>query len=152
MSTVAAPTRTSELARAIQEFKNSEVHDPSMRDGRGQGRRPVEDFRAAAVADENCSVVATQFTDFLRERGLRAHTGLPGHDLCGEMHPDAWGYRDRPVSGWGSHAATTCEISGETYMVDWTAAQYGYSEFPMIQVMSFDGNPPSWMRLRDLPG
>lgn len=136
MTVNAEPDATS-LEEAIRDFRERTI----------QGPRQVEDLRDPEVAEGNCLVLSAQFSNFLRTRGLSANVGLPGYDCFGEMHPDVWGYQDREIQGCESHAATTCEIDGKTYMIDWTASQYGYQQFPMIQVMAQSVAAPVWERV-----
>lgn len=43
-----------------------------------------------------------------------------------------------------THEATVVSVDGEIVMIDWTAGQYGYQEFPMVQ--RWDPKAASWQR------
>lgn len=111
-----------ELDRAIREFMRT---SPDL-----ECRRNPED------AWGKCEIVADEFTAFLRERGFRAYTARD--ELA------AFGYGDAQdtaeiVDGaftYPEHAATEVyHLPGMgvlTVVIDFTAAQYGYTEFPKV--------------------
>ncbi len=84
------------------------------------------------LAERLCNVVATQFARFAREHDLAAESLSEEGWLA--SGPDDFGYTDRPILGADQHDITYIDDSdtGKTYLVDFTAAQYGYQEFPMV--------------------
>lgn len=123
-ATIAA-TGSVELDRAVVEFMATYEDLDSYRDAEG--------------AWGQCEVVAEDFTAFLRERGFKAYT-------C-TAEVAEFGYHDAQdtatlVAGaftYPEHAMT--EVYGlagmgvNTVLIDFTAAQYGYTEFPKIEGM-----------------
>jgi hypothetical protein len=111
---------------------------------------PLKELRHPGWASNKCGEVSALFADWCEENGYPAHSyqtaGIErDHPLFdtnaiafGEQqpvyHPDFWGYQDRMYQGVPGHDVTLIQgQSGIWYMVDWSAAQYGYKEFPMVQ-------------------
>jgi hypothetical protein len=85
-----------------------------------------------------CMEVANHFAVWLNDKGIQADVGV------GEV--GEFGYSDRTEPGNPNdqtHAVTMIDKDGHTYAVDWSASQYGYSEFPMIQRLDDSGG---WQR------
>jgi hypothetical protein len=100
-----------------------------------------------------CTQVTCELVDFLLERELDAvsseelDSALPGHPFSGlTAHTaDAFGYQDRAHdSFFPYHAATVVRDSSGLYLIDFTAGQYGYTEFPLIQ--RWDEAAKRWQR------
>jgi hypothetical protein len=79
-----------------------------------------------------CGDLARDFARFMSEHGIAA-------DLLGGNPEDL--YHDVQEHE-GGHAVTRVKMPSGTYMVDWTAAQYNYTEFPMVQKL----NDGQWQR------
>jgi hypothetical protein len=103
---------------------------------------PVARMRDPERADGSCELVATHLVDKLRERGfdrpgLEAY--LSGDEWEGDemvlerISPDDFGYQDRPLAGNNSHVVCLIDAGDCLYSVDFTASQYGYREFPLVQ-------------------
>lgn len=89
--------------------------DGDEQDASGQ----VTDLADAGVADGLCLPISNLFEQACLAAGLTAGNGDPGMD---------GGY-----PGLGSHSITFI-VDGDTeWAVDWTAAQYGEVEFPLVQ-------------------
>jgi hypothetical protein len=98
-------------------------------------------------AEGECSYVSCLFAQILVERGIRAYDSgrkvkeadypFLRNPLLGSSHsPDDFGYQDRlrEPEAHPEHSATICESErGDIFLIDWTAAQYGYSFFPFVQ-------------------
>lgn len=85
-----------------------------------------------------CGDVANHFAMWLKNKGYKTWvTGGEDHPLIGmDTTPDALGYSDRTEPGNPydeSHVATFVQGENGVYMIDWTASQFGYREFPMVQ-------------------
>ena len=105
---------------------------------------PLAAMKDPYEAEGFCSIVSKDFAAFAQERGLTAYDSgknvnapgyaHPGNPLLGTAHDaEAFGYKDRTrTSEYDEHSATVIEHGGRTFVVDWAAAQYGYSEFPMV--------------------
>lgn len=94
-----------------------------------------------------CHVLAGQFARFLEHEGVTAWSSEDEFGSEGLTYT-ALGYTDAPgVKGQGwikFHCVTLVEEAGERFMVDWTASQYGYAEFPMVQ--RYDPAAQTWQR------
>lgn len=155
---------------SLAEFSQQAWDDPTPQGRRDPGipktgfpdlDRAIDDFMAEQGEDLDwyrdprsawgaCEEVADQLTDFLKARGFRAFTTT---DYVEAFYPDA---KDSKEIGAGDfsypeHAAT--EIYGlygknhvGTVTIDFTAAQYGFREFPKI-----DGgrpDPGAWVSIK----
>ena len=115
----------------------------------------VQLLRRQRYADRRCGEIAEELVDFLRDRGLdkpRHEAYVSGEEWeNGEMllerdAPEDFGYEDRSIAGCNSHVLVLVDIAGERFSVDYTAAQYGYSEFPLVQrLLDADGDDV-WQR------
>jgi hypothetical protein len=113
---------------------------------------PVESFRDPQRALAQCSASAHHFAEFLCGLGIDAW--VDRWDESRGPPSKEYGYEDRPlVDGYEErHFLTLIEHESETYTVDWTAAQFGYQEFPLVQRERADG---TWERAAlspDAPG
>jgi hypothetical protein len=81
----------------------------------------------------------------LTDRGYAKAYPQLGEIFYGKPHtPDVFGYADRTTeSPFPWHDAVLVTIQGQTLMIDYTAAQYGYESVPLIQRLTPDG----WQRL-----
>lgn len=103
----------------------------------------VEMLRDPQWAAGACNHEAQAFAEFLRSRGVEAECLSEEGWLAAS--PDDFGYTDRTIPGFDQHDVTYVDLDGQTYMVDWTAAQYGYQEFPMVQRQAVPGED-KWER------
>lgn len=129
-----------------------------QRDGHeelGDGEQMAAWLTQPWEAEGECAFVSCLFADYLVANGIRAYGSgrrvkaadypFPRNPLLGSEHgPDDFGYQDRlRESSHPEHAVTIVEWeSGEIFMIDWTASQFGYVEFPLVQRR--DGN--RWQR------
>lgn len=100
--------------------------------------RPLSDLRQPLAARGQCVHVASEFNRFLRERGVEAGLPLIDGRPC-LVPPEALGYADRPLGGLAEHTLSIVPYGSGIYSIDWTASQYGYSEFPLIQKLDGAG-------------
>lgn len=94
-------------------------------------------------ADGRCQEVAQDLVDYLRLLGGFDQPGreayISGDEwVDGEMvrdysSPDDLGYGDRSRPGQNSHIVCFVDLGEETLAIDFTAAQYGYEAFPLVQ-------------------
>lgn len=78
-------------------------------------------------AEGECWVAAAGFAELASRFGI----GSEWVEFSVDQHPD---YSKRPVlGGFGVHAVTLLDLCGQTVLVDWTASQYGFSEFPLVR-------------------
>jgi hypothetical protein len=131
----------------IESYRSLSIHDATH--AKGPRDVPVEALRDPEIADGLCSLVADDFARYLCER-------LQGEDI--NVHPEvqddeeppygkAWGYDDRTREpGWGSHTLVVIERGLEMMTVDWTASQFGYADFPLVQRLVV-GEDENWQRL-----
>jgi len=91
-------------------------------------RLPVRALEDPALATGECANLAWQFSAFAHAHGLKAKVL--------DSSPDRLGYDDRPLRGVFAHAVA---VVGRL-AVDFTAAQYGYVELPLISERRPDGS------------
>lgn len=106
--------------------EDATIHDDLLVDEEG---RRVHELRDNALAAGWCGVVSQHFIKWLARQGVRRVKEIDDEDDI----EATLGYDDRPVSDGDSHSVVQVKIGSQTYMVDWTAAQFGYEEFPMVQ-------------------
>lgn len=113
-------------------------------DGETETTRGGHAMAVVALADGEaasgqCGASARHFAAYLTAHGIEAYTdrweykGPSSHEF---------GYDDRPheaEGGWGRHYFAVIERAGQTYTVDWTAAQFGYEQWPLVQRQRADG-------------
>jgi hypothetical protein len=94
-------------------------------------------FDTADGAAGMCWVANKKFWKRIVEHTL-IHAELDGKPA------ERLGYADRTISGqFDDHIVTVVHDGAARFLVDFTAAQYGYTEFPMVQRLAPDG---SWQR------
>jgi uncharacterized protein (DUF1810 family) len=99
----------------------------------------VEELQDPQWAAGACVHETQRFVAFLQKNGVDAFI-----DDTRPYRPDEFGYQDRPLPGkFNQHIVAFVKMPSGTYMIDWTAAQYGYQEFPMVQRLNDEG---SWDR------
>ncbi|HXJ65201.1 MAG TPA: 2'-5' RNA ligase family protein, partial [Actinomycetota bacterium] len=124
----------------------------------GIGRRdeitreiPVRDLRLKRFSKAQCGIVADQVTERLKEKGFKARSqvitigGSDGHFPSFEDY----GYGDtglkpltrkdpfgQPGDPSRAHEVTVVRVDGKSYVVDYTAKQYGYSQFPLVHELA----------------
>jgi hypothetical protein len=113
---------------------------------------PVEDLRHPDVAYYQCDSLSKTFIQFLKERGIEASTSIMAND----PHPDTSKYPSFEEHGYGDvsdtdvgeqspgHCVVKIEMPSGAYSVDWTASQYGYQQFPMVQKLNVGGWQREW--------
>lgn len=117
----------------------------------------IDMYRNSEDADGHCDEVSEFFAGWLSRHGMKATLsgGQTIHDEEGLQQwttPDALGYEDRPGipnangevdKGHADHYTTTVHMPSGLYSIDWTASQYGYTEFPLVQKLDDSGG---WQR------
>lgn len=91
----------------------------------------LELFRDPDRAELMCDLLSEKFAAFLEQHGIEAWATEDGT-------PENWGYHDRSIEGFSRHMVTAVDHNGHGYTIDWTAAQYGYTEFPLVQRLRED--------------
>jgi hypothetical protein len=114
----------------IELYRQRSVADPTY--GAGPRQLPVEALRDPEVANGLCDLVASDFVRYLKANGIKARRET--EDDKDAPYGVAWGYDD-PVRnpGWGNHMLVTVERGDVFVTIDWTAAQFGYRQFPLVQ-------------------
>lgn len=102
-----------------------------------KGHISVEELRDPKIANGLCHTLAKSFANFMTKHGYEAW--LPKY---GTGTPEEFGYTDRAIEGHAGHYWTYIKSGDDTYGVDWTAAQYGYDELPVVQKLTESG----WQR------
>lgn len=104
-------------------------------------------LRDPEYASGRCEEVTEELTRYLRANGWSKKKAYSlGTD--GEItSPDGFNYRDRQIKGINAHACTLLDLNslvfGSSLLIDFTASQYGYREFPFIQLLTPNGR---WLR------
>lgn len=96
------------------------------------GRFNFKQLRDADKATGKCSDLAPLVTDFLCQRGFKAHTRE-------ENFAEEILYPEHTRFSEYIHQFTVVKIDDKTYSIDLTAAQYGINEFPAIREY-YDGH------------
>jgi 2'-5' RNA ligase len=118
---------------------------------------PIEKFRHPGIAQGMCYLLAEELAKFLSDHGFKAFTSddvaIGSPDVGAERFPwkgdessaedfnlnhPAWAEEDEFVP----HNWVIVDKDGQTYGIDFTASQFGHTEFPMVQ--KFDNN--TWQR------
>lgn len=152
-SSMAEQTGEPKIDQAIQDFLSEAYYMPD--DVVGTWPIPdeaeqlsVRELQDPARAEGMCCALMRRFVAFCNERGIPAWEDEEYDQEHGTQlwSPTNWGYGDRPSKGrYDTHSAAMVRGDKGDYMVDWTAAQYGYQEFPMVQKITVD-DPPQWQR------
>lgn len=101
------------------------------------------------IAAGMCYAVSLQLCDFLRPHWFDATTSnnnpaeiaAGGYGWC---TPEGFGYLDRLVAGFDLHHWAEITHDGRVYGVDFTATQYGYDVWPVVQQL--DPAAGRWLR------
>jgi hypothetical protein len=132
------------LLQALDAFEQMTYVDPHSHD-----ERPVLDNRHWRFAVDSCMMVSQALQAHLEREGFAASRTWLGEAHTGHELLDDAGYADRlaalpdgdPASS--QHCVVDVELDGQTWRIDYSALQYGYSEFPLVHVREQDGR---WMR------
>jgi hypothetical protein len=103
---------------------------------------PLAELRSPLGARGKCVHLTYDFNELAQARGLDASSPLDADGRPITVSPEALGYGDRRLGGLAEHTVSLLRWQEETYSVDFTAAQYGYREFPLVQRYA-DGR---WLR------
>lgn len=127
--TASAAPATAQISSAIIEYYYRKI---SVLEDNVSGSLVVEWLKQPEVADGRCRQVADDFAKFLTSKGVVASAECQDDEE--EPYDKAWGYNDRRREpGWGQHWLVVVDDGGEKYTIDWTAAQFGYEQFPLVQ-------------------
>lgn len=169
MLSMAERTGDPELDALINEFikENPTIMYESWSGSEYDKQQPLDamEYQPGIPGEEQnsvgmCGVAAEQFAKWLREHKINAVVGdeewtyaniFNGMDPIQYEHDaDIFGYADRtdPGNDWDTtHCVTIVEKDGHTYAIDWTASQYGYSEWPMVQRLDrIEDSQAFWQR------
>jgi hypothetical protein len=95
----------------------------------------LDRLRSPQWAAGECANVSWQFTAFAASKGV----AVKPYD----SDPDSLGYHDRALRGASRHTVVRWHHreTGRRYLVDFTAAQYGYTDaFPLVSVRQDSGD------------
>lgn len=123
-------TSLDQLSYLIESFKNEKWQHV-------KGEITIDDLKDSKIANGLCHTLALSFQDFAEKNGFKAWLPKKGTGT-----PEAFGYDDRSITGHAGHYWTYVETDDGTYGVDWTAAQYGYEDVPVVQKLTRSG----WIR------
>lgn len=98
------------------------------------GPGDLSKMRDPGVAEGQCGSLARDFQRFMQARGIKV-------ELLSDNPENL--YHD-VGENTGGHAVTLVHFHGQIYSVDWTAAQYQYKEFPMVQRLNDGGWQREW--------
>jgi hypothetical protein len=156
---MAERTGDPQLDALIEEFMKRKT-DWTSAPGTFEAPRPLMDFRDPEVSWGQCNITSASFRQFLTDHGITNHwfAGYEHEKDRGRLvqktpAPPNWpftdvreiGYEDADLSMPGTthnHCAVEVEVPSGRYMIDFTATQFGYTEFPMVQKL----NPSGWQR------
>lgn len=145
---MAERTGNPELDAFIEEFATSNVPRDCFFDW--EWDPPVHEFAPGprSMAMGNCGSLTIAFNRFLADRGIKASEYNMGED-------DPTGTNTWAVAGYQSefdsmkseaegHTVSVVCVGDATYMIDWTAGQFGCAEFPLVQRKSSRGWERDW--------
>jgi rubrerythrin len=107
-----------------------------------QDRENMESLRDPNMSAGGCVEMARDMANFLKEHGIAATTAQT--ERGDDIFPQELGYGDLSHPDDGPHDLTIVERPSGTYAIDWTASQYGYKEFPMVQRLNDKGWEREW--------
>lgn len=95
-------------------------------------------YRDPSISYGKCSTLTHLFCDLLELNGIAAFHLTD--------HPDALNLSDRMLEAHGEdgqpfNTHTVCFVphAEGSFLIDWTASQYGYDWFPLVQLLMPDG-------------
>lgn len=107
-------------------------------------RPRVEGYRDGLSARGRCWYASEEFAKFLYARGIDA------------VEWGAWRYQlgleeERWTQWWQDSGHVICAVwmDDRIFTVDWTAAQYGYGEFPLIREVAELPRQNPWLLTED---
>lgn len=129
-------TGVAKLDALIDEFRSQDVSRKHFCEW--EWDPPVSEFAPGprSLAMGACGSLTDAFNEFLAERGVtEARAYSMGDDDPSITWEDA-GYQaefDRAMSEAEGHTVSVVRAAGREYMIDWTAGQFGCTEFPLVQ-------------------
>jgi hypothetical protein len=118
--------------------------------------QPVSAWRDCDSSNAACHAISETFVEHLigseddfdedeqSDNGIRAClSDEAGGDEFADS-ADALGYQDRPVRGAPWHTVAIVYAAEQVFAVDWSAHQFGYTEFPLVQ--RYDPAAKAWQR------
>lgn len=95
-------------------------------------------YRDPSIAYGKCSTITHLFCDLLELNGIAAFhlTDHPNNLNLADRLLEAYGDNGEP---FGTHTVCFVPHPEGSFLIDWTAAQYGYDWFPMVQLLMPDG-------------
>jgi hypothetical protein len=125
----------------IEEFANHDMLWPDDEE------LPVRTMRNRRKAKGMCGEVTTAFQAFVwyETDGALYPENAAMSDEADARSPTfaQMGYGDRQP-GEPRHLVSKVEMPSGTYLIDWTASQYGYKEFPLVQRLEGDQWQREW--------
>jgi hypothetical protein len=121
--------------QVIESFKDETVYVSPMEED-----RPVREWQRCTADNGYCHGVSEALAEYLEEHGIHAWLSdepwaSPNEEWAefGANSPEELGYDDRELTGAPFHTTTFALIDNFLYSIDYTASQYGYDQFPLIQ-------------------
>jgi hypothetical protein len=93
----------------------------------------------------DCQLVAERFTELARAEGFEAFDSCEHHEASPfpapamAKYPHMIGYEKPEELIWDTHYLTLVREGDEIYTIDFTAGQFGYGEWPLVQRMISPG-------------
>ncbi len=105
----------------------------------GEGQVAVAEYAHPGQAAWACDDLSAAFRSFLA--GSNVQAGIVSMGTEPQATFASMGYADAPDMSPGmSHSVVQIVQDEQIYTIDWTAAQYCYQEFPMIQRLGIDAD------------
>lgn len=98
----------------------------------------LDHYRDPNASAGMCGSLAMLFEHYAQSKGFDAQFSQAPYDT-----PEGLGYTDRTNQGHDDHASVIVTVSSGKYSIDFSASQYGYKEFPMVQRLDDNGG---WQR------
>jgi hypothetical protein len=100
------------------------------------------EVETAADAEGKCDEISKRFVSYLEKQGIKAETTTMESEWPDDYENSGYGDVPKHMRSW--HTVVWIERPSGTYQVDFTASQYGYDEFPMVQRLAPSGWEREW--------
>lgn len=108
------------LADALRSWDSQSTY--TIEDGRSFA---MSRLRTRSGSSGLCGDIAWAVVEHLSACGIDAR-------ISDAEHPDDVGLADRTVDNNYLHEVAIAQLDGVEYLIDYTAAQFGYAEFPLV--------------------
>jgi hypothetical protein len=120
------------MAKVLADILNAYRQRNRYYDSYCGSHRALEELVSREGANCMCERVASDFTGYVCQYA-REHELNIDADTWYNVPPRNLGYTERE---WLLHTVSRVYLEDDVYIVDWTAAQYGESSFPVVKKLA----------------